>query len=46
MLDELPVLHYQQLLLGGTIRVAPYATFGTPELATHVRDALPTGRPR
>jgi L-fuculose-phosphate aldolase len=40
VLDELPVLHYQQLLLGGVIRVAPYATFGTPELATHVRDAL------
>jgi L-fuculose-phosphate aldolase len=40
VLDELPVLHYQQLLLGGTIRVAPYATFGTPELAGHVADAL------
>jgi L-fuculose-phosphate aldolase len=40
VLDELPVLHYQQLLLGGTIRVAPYATFGTAELAAHVRDAL------
>ncbi|MCW2761391.1 MAG: aldolase [Marmoricola sp.] len=40
VLDELPVMHYQQLLLGGTIRVAPYATFGTPELAVHVRDAL------
>jgi L-fuculose-phosphate aldolase len=40
VLDELPVLHYQQLLLGGTIRVAPYATFGTPELATAVRQAL------
>ena len=40
VLDELPVLHYQQLLLGGTIRVAPYATFGTPELAGAVRDAL------
>ena len=40
VLDELPVLHYQQLLLGGAIRVAPYATFGTPELAAHVRDAL------
>ncbi|WP_216694704.1 class II aldolase/adducin family protein [Dietzia psychralcaliphila] len=32
-MDSLPVLHYQQLLLGGEIRVAPYATFGTPELA-------------
>jgi len=40
VLDELPVLHYQQLLLGGAIRVAPYATFGTPELAGHVRAAL------
>ena len=40
VLDELPVIHYQQLLLGGAIRVAPYATFGTPELATGVRTAL------
>ena len=40
VLDELPVLHYQQLLLGGPIRVAPYATFGTPELAAAVREAL------
>lgn len=40
VLDELPVLHYQQLLLGGAVRVAPYATFGTPELAARVRDAL------
>jgi L-fuculose-phosphate aldolase len=40
VLEELPVLHYQQLLLGGAIRVAPYATFGTPELATAVREAL------
>ena len=40
VLDELPVIHYQQLLLGGAVRVAPYATFGTPELAAHVRDAL------
>jgi L-fuculose-phosphate aldolase len=40
VLDELPVLHYQQLLLGGGVRVAPYATFGSPELAAHVRAAL------
>ncbi|GAA3803444.1 class II aldolase/adducin family protein [Nocardioides panacisoli] len=38
--DVLPVLHYQQLLLGGEVRVAPYATFGTPELAAHVAAAL------
>lgn len=38
--DSLPVLHYQQILLGGEIRVAPYATFGSPELAGHVVEAL------
>ena len=38
--DELPCVHYQMLLLGGTVRVAPYATFGTPELAESVADAL------
>jgi len=40
VLDELPCIHYQQLLLGGEIRVAPYATFGTPELAASVKAAL------
>lgn len=40
VLVELPVLHYQQLLLGGEVRVAPYATFGTPALAAHVVAAL------
>jgi len=39
-LDELPVLHYQQLALGGPVRVAPYATFGTPELAAATVTAL------
>ncbi|WP_183100308.1 class II aldolase/adducin family protein [Nocardioides pelophilus] len=39
-IGEIPVVHYQQLLLGGTIRVAPYATFGSPELATRVVAAL------
>jgi L-fuculose-phosphate aldolase len=38
--DILPVLHYQQILLGGELRVAPYATFGTPELAAAVTTAL------
>lgn len=38
--SEIPVIHYQQLLLGGAVRVAPYATFGTPELATRVVAAL------
>jgi L-fuculose-phosphate aldolase len=40
VLTELPCIHYQQLVLGGAIRVAPYATFGTSELADHVRAAL------
>jgi L-fuculose-phosphate aldolase len=40
VLDELPVIHYQMLELGGPIRVAPYATFGTPELAELTLDAL------
>jgi L-fuculose-phosphate aldolase len=40
VLDELPCVHYQMLLLGGPLRVAPYATFGTPELADAVLDAL------
>ena len=38
--DELPVVHYGLLSLGGAIRVAPYATFGTQELADGVVAAL------
>jgi L-fuculose-phosphate aldolase len=38
--DELPCVHYQMLLLGGPVRVARYATFGTPELAETVLEAL------
>ena len=40
VLDELPCLHYQLLLLGGPVRVAPYRTFGTPALAAVTLDAL------
>ncbi len=40
VLDELPCVHYEMLGLGGAVRVAPYATFGTPELAAGVLDAL------
>ncbi|MET9086893.1 class II aldolase/adducin family protein [Streptomyces sp. NPDC004237] len=40
VLDELPCIHYQLLALGGAVRVAPYATFGTPELAASVLTAL------
>jgi L-fuculose-phosphate aldolase len=40
VLDELPVIHYQMLALGGAVRVARYATFGSPELAELTLDAL------
>ena len=40
VLDELPCIHYQMLLLGGAVPVAPYRTFGTPELAAAVLHAL------
>ncbi|MFC5992878.1 class II aldolase/adducin family protein [Pseudonocardia hispaniensis] len=33
LIDELPPVHYMIALLGGPVRVAPYATFGTVELA-------------
>lgn len=39
-LDELPVIHYQLLQLGGVVRVVPYSTFGTGTLAEGVRAAL------
>jgi L-fuculose-phosphate aldolase len=40
VIDELPCFHYSMLLLGGSVRVAPYATFGTEALAASVLDAL------
>lgn len=40
VVDELPVIHYQLLAMGGLIRVAPFAAFGTAELASSVTDAL------
>jgi L-fuculose-phosphate aldolase len=40
VVEEVPCVHYQMLLLGGTVPVAPYRTFGTPELADAVLDAL------
>jgi len=38
--DELPPLHYSCLSLGGAPRTAPYATFGSEELAQNVIKAL------
>jgi L-fuculose-phosphate aldolase len=40
VVDEVPVVHYHMLLFGGSVRVAPYATFGTQELAERTLDAL------
>jgi L-fuculose-phosphate aldolase len=38
--QELPAIHYEMLALGGAVRVAPYTTFGTPELAASAVAAL------
>lgn len=38
--DELPPVHYQQLLLGGAIPVVPFAAFGSEQLATSTVEAL------
>lgn len=40
VLDELPAAHYYVAMFGGPVRVAPYATYGTPELAAGVVAAL------
>jgi len=40
LIDELPPIHYLISLLGGPVRVAPYATPGSPELAEHMARAL------
>jgi L-fuculose-phosphate aldolase len=38
--EELPTIHYILAVMGGPIRVAPYARFGSPELADNVLAAL------
>ena len=40
VVDELPCIHYTLLTLGGAVRVARYATFGTDDLAESVVEAL------
>lgn len=40
VLEELPLVHYEMLLLGGAVRVAPYRTFGTAALAEAALEAL------
>ncbi len=40
LLDEVPPVHYMLALLGGPVRVAPYARFGSPELAQGSVEAM------
>ena len=40
VVDEVPAVHYSMLMFGGPLKVAPYATFGTDELAHNVEQAL------
>jgi L-fuculose-phosphate aldolase len=38
--DEVPAIHYYVAMFGGAVRVAPYATYGTDELASNSVHAL------
>ncbi|GHI96438.1 class II aldolase/adducin family protein [Streptomyces olivaceus] len=40
LVPELPPVHYMTAALGGPVRVAPYAAYGTGELARGMLDAL------
>lgn len=40
IVDELPVVHYTAALVGGSVRVAPYAVFGSDDLGAAVAAAL------
>ncbi|MFG2569453.1 class II aldolase/adducin family protein [Streptomyces sp. NPDC048567] len=40
LVAEVPSVHYAAAMLGGTVRVAPYARYGTPELAANMLTAL------
>ncbi|UYB43120.1 class II aldolase/adducin family protein [Streptomyces sp. Je 1-4] len=40
LVAELPPVHYMTAALGGPVRVAPYALYGSDELAAHMREAL------
>ncbi|UKY49432.1 class II aldolase/adducin family protein [Streptomyces inhibens] len=40
LVRELPPIHYMAAALGGPVRVAPYALYGSDELAAHMLDAL------
>ncbi|MFE9847774.1 class II aldolase/adducin family protein [Streptomyces sp. NPDC005576] len=40
LVDEIPPVHYAAAMLGGPVRTAGYARYGTPELAAKMLDAL------
>jgi L-fuculose-phosphate aldolase len=40
LVPELPPVHYMAGAFGGAVRVAPYASYGTPELAENMLRAL------
>lgn len=40
LVSELPLIHYMAAALGGPVRVAPYALYGTGELAANMLRAL------
>jgi L-fuculose-phosphate aldolase len=40
VLDEVPASHYYTAMFGGPVRVAPYATVGSDQLARNVAVAL------
>ncbi|MFE7777518.1 class II aldolase/adducin family protein [Streptomyces sp. NPDC057445] len=40
LVTELPLIHYMAAALGGPVRVAPYALYGTDELAANMLAAL------
>ncbi|MEV0223472.1 class II aldolase/adducin family protein [Streptomyces sp. NPDC050704] len=40
LVTELPLIHYMAAALGGAVRVAPYATYGTEKLAENMLQAL------
>ncbi|MFF5568776.1 class II aldolase/adducin family protein [Streptomyces sp. NPDC012623] len=40
LVPELPLIHYMAAAFGGPVRVAPYALYGSAELAAHMLEAL------
>ncbi|MEV3929532.1 MULTISPECIES: class II aldolase/adducin family protein [unclassified Streptomyces] len=40
LVAEVPLIHYAAAMMGGPVRTAAYARYGTPELADHMLTAL------